>query len=266
MRSAWLIGLAAVFGMVTGCAAATQPHEHGIHLPPSGRGMSIALPLDAYSPTPEEQERADRAQAALERDCLSRFGLTWSGPDEATPLQGRAILAAQRAERFGLVDADTAARYGYHSPPWSPKAPQGKAEHHEPAQPPAQVTTVLFGQASEFGGKPVPAGGCRGESFRRLSTDAQQQELTATIDAALLPRLVLESSQRVAGDARISALSRAWSSCMARDGRRFATPQEAVQDKRWSTGDKPAAEETARLRAVKAESVARALGELPSRR
>ena len=83
MKSISLIALAVAFGLVTGCATAEAPPE-----PPSGRGISISLPLDAYAQAPEEQERADRAQAALERDCLSRFGLTWPGPGETALLAG----------------------------------------------------------------------------------------------------------------------------------------------------------------------------------
>lgn len=229
--------------LASGCSgtAAEADHSHEVpDLPPPGAATSIVLPLDDYVISPEEQERADRAQAALEVSCLSRFGLTWSGPADSDLLVGRAILAAGLAERFGLVDEAQAVAHGYHPPRWSTRTLIASREHAHHHEPPADVAEVLFGQVSTIDGDSVPAEGCRGEASRQLSANTRPLATTS-----LVTRLEEEAAREAATDDRVTAMFDAWSACMAEAGYHYSTPMSAARDQQWRRAPKPSPQEVA---------------------
>lgn len=229
---AWVGLSVAVVVFAVGCAGTTQREVHP-DLPSTGRSNAVTLPLDRYSPTPEEQLRSDRAQARLERVCLAGFGLPWSGPDPADVLAGKGIRAAWLVERFGLVDAAQARRYGYHRPPWSSRvSPVEAVSGRHRDEPPAEVAKVLSGAAGRFNGKPVPPDGCRGAAFRRLSKGAD-----TGLSVGLVTRLEQQAATRANGDERLTALFADWATCMRTAGFHYPTPGAAARDARWRGGE-----------------------------
>ncbi|MFJ4499516.1 hypothetical protein [Streptomyces sp. NPDC088864] len=217
-----------IYGVV-GCGA-PQGHEASApYLPPVPPPRpGTALPLDAYQPSPDQQARSDRAQATLERVCLARFGLRWEGPEKTALEFGPRAIASERADRFGVVDQDEAARYGYRPPPWSTRNPQVRAaltgHHHSP---PPEVEKVLYGLTPEHEGRRVPDGGCRAEAAKELMRGAPPA------DRSLPLRLAQQVAASRARDPRLAQALRAWNTCMARLGHPYASPAAAAQDRRW---------------------------------
>ncbi|OJF10570.1 hypothetical protein BG844_31320 [Couchioplanes caeruleus subsp. caeruleus] len=184
--------------------------------------------MDGYRPSPDEQARSDRAQATLERACLTRFGLRWEGPGESALDFGSRSIASERAARFGVVDEDQAARHGYQAPPWSARDPGVRAaltEHHHDT--PTELNKVLYGLASQYGGQRVPTGGCRAEAAARLMKGEP------SVDRSLPARLEQQAVAASVQDPRLAAVLRAWASCMERAGHRYASPKAAADDPRW---------------------------------
>ncbi|CAL9362026.1 hypothetical protein SUDANB15_00674 [Streptomyces sp. enrichment culture] len=206
-------------------------------LPPTEPG--IGLPLDAYETSPEEQGRSDRAQAALERACLARFGLRWEGPGRTALETGRRMALSRQAARLGVVDPEHAERHGYHPPPWSTYDPRVAALLDQHRDIPPAVRKVLHGLVTEAGGRPVPRNGCRGEAARRLVRGAP------SADRNLPGRLAEQAAAASLRDPRLSAVLRDWRSCMAGAGRRYDSPQAAAHDPRWKRDRDPTEEEIA---------------------
>jgi hypothetical protein len=228
-RIEWAVLAVLLTSCVAGCAARPEPARAPAEAPPPEPGT--VLPLDGYRSSPEEQERSDRAQLALERRCLDRFGLQWVGPGQQVLQAGRRIAESTRAERFGLVDAEQAASYGYHPPPWSlhsEAAVRSSASDHD-EEAPADVRQVLYGQAQSVNGVPVPAGGCRAEAAHRLTEGTDGRA-----DLSLLTSLPARADREAAKDARAAELVGRWNACLRRAGYDYASPAAASQDARWS--------------------------------
>ena len=190
----------------------------------------IALPLDAYLPSAEQQEALNRAHGLLERDCMRRLGFTsWQPPDPRPP--GGARLFA-----FGIVDEQQAARYGYHDPHTADLRRMWVQQSRISAAQRAQQRAELAGETgdSAFGtlpGKQVPPGGCSGEADRRLREGAPPR------DTDLYGELVAEANQRTVSDRRVRAVTEAWSQCMKRNGFEYKSPAELAgpEGNRWPT-------------------------------
>jgi hypothetical protein len=189
-----------------------------------------------HLPTPDEQLIADRAQNILERECLNRLGVPWSGADEEELRTGSMLMVSKLTERFGLVDEEQAARYGYHPPPWTTlgqaAAKDRGPDHHDDI--PDEVAPALFGQAATVNGRPVPKGGCRGEANRQLLGGA-----TWAGDPLLVTKLENEATTRASNDARTADARIGWSACMKRAGHTYDTPGQAMRDQRWANSRQP---------------------------
>ncbi|MFI6284335.1 hypothetical protein ACIBCM_06165 [Streptomyces sp. NPDC051018] len=207
--------------------------------PPTRPGN--ALPLDAYLPSPEEQARSDRAQATLERACLTRYGLRWEGPDALALETGGRMVLSERATRFGVVDPRQAERYGYHAPDWSTHNPRVRKLLARHADVPRDVEKVLHGTATEFADKPVPRNGCRSEAAGRLAAGAPQA------DRNLPGRLADEATAASARDPRLTAVLKEWRTCMTGAGHRhgYTSPYAAAHDARWQRDEAPGERELA---------------------
>lgn len=227
--------------LVGGCGTQQASGDSPRSLPPVPPPRTgIALPLDGYRPSPDEQARSDRAQATLERACLAHFGLDWEGPEESALEFGSRSIASERVARFGVVDRDQAARHGYQPPPWSTRNPRVRAalaQHHHDTPP--EVKKVLYGLAPEYGGRRVPTGGCRAKAARQLMRGVPQA------DRSLPARLEKQAMAASAQDPRLAAVGRAWTSCMERAGHRYASPETAAHEPRWRDNGVPTEEERA---------------------
>lgn len=198
--------------------------------PASTSTSAVSLPLDAYLPTAAQREVLNRASGLLEQDCMRRLGFAnWQPPDPRVPSNDQMFA-------FGIVDAQQAARYGYHNPHAADIRRMLSQQSSVSAAQRAQQRAELAAETgdSTFGalpGKQVPPGGCSAEADRRLREGAPPR------DPNLYGQLVDEANQRTAADPRVQAVTEAWSQCMKRAGFDYDSPFELAEPdgNRWPT-------------------------------
>ncbi|MFD8786560.1 hypothetical protein [Kitasatospora sp. NPDC059599] len=182
----------------------------------------IARPIDRYLVTPQQVATLQSAANTLNEKCMREFGL----PPVATDLVGfdEESLRFERthAELYGFFDPGRAAVSGYDR---IPQAYTAAASVPAVAQPSPATLTVEHGAdttgkaVSVFAGRPVPAGGCKGESMRGIGGALPLPDPKALPD---------HGPQVPTGDPRIRAGYAAWSACMTSKGYAYATPQDGL--------------------------------------
>jgi hypothetical protein len=189
-------------------------------------GADITLPFDSYFMSTPQANQFDRAARILARDCMKRFGFDWR-------IRTTEVEAAPKAGRYGLIDADAAAAYGYHATP-DEAGPVGDAG----AKPDAAMAMVYFGNGpSTYAGQPVPKGGCLGEARGKLAEGGP-----ASLSMQELRGLENELYHKAQVDRRVQAAMAGWRTCMKSAGYDYDDIWKANNDPRW-TGSQPAPEE-----------------------
>ncbi|MFF7995821.1 hypothetical protein ACFZDG_39375 [Kitasatospora xanthocidica] len=210
---------------VTGCGTAATAASAAPAIGPVATITTveqIARPIDRYLVTPHQVATLQSAANALNETCMRGFGL----PPVATGLIGFDEQALRydrtHAPLYGFFDPGRAAVSGYDRVPAAP-APAGPS-----AVPPSPETmTVEHGvdqagkAVSVYAGKPVPAGGCKGESTRGTGGPLPLPDPGALPDHG--PKVPTD-------DPRVRAAVAAWSSCMKAKGYVYATPQDVLAD------------------------------------
>lgn len=197
-----------------GSAAFEAALAHPRHV---GAGGDITLPFDAYLLRPDQAADVDRAAQTLAVACMRRFGLPWRvrAARPGTPTRG---------DRYGLIDPAEAERYGYHPPP--DRAGSSPAA----AKPGAEVMMVYFGDGPDtYAGKPVPHGGCLGESRDKLSEGAP-----IPLAPEQLQQMQNDLYRKAQVDARVRAVMDRWRECMRAAGYDYADIWRANNDPRWT--------------------------------
>ncbi|MEJ2852216.1 MULTISPECIES: hypothetical protein [unclassified Saccharothrix] len=170
----------------------------------------LRLPIADYVPSAAEDEVIGRAAVVLTENCARRFGVHYTVRSVEQPgvLEGT-------DRRYGVVDVDEAARWGYARPGkekdggerWSPSGLEYEVvTGRSPTGGPA---TVRAGD-----GAPVPAGGCAGEAWRRLRGD--DDELVP-----LIVELLNKTWTHTRADSRARAAEASWIECMRQAGHDF---------------------------------------------
>ncbi|XVQ09944.1 hypothetical protein ACQP1W_46765 [Spirillospora sp. CA-255316] len=192
--------------LLAGCAAprGTEPPVRPLNV----RDMNtFTLPLDAYTPGPAQQDTLLAAEKKLVARCLERRGLDADVPDPHPAPPGR------NARRYGIVDEARARTLGYSVPEISKRPPHPRM--------PEEVRRAVRGD-----------GGCDDEAARTL--DAGIPDLKA--ERRMLGRASFGSYDLARRDRRVRAVFAKWSACMKKSGHRYATPPDAVRDKRFLDG------------------------------
>ncbi|MFJ7158400.1 hypothetical protein ACIQUQ_26150 [Streptomyces sp. NPDC101118] len=244
--AAALVALAAV--ALTGCSHSGDRGERAVPEPELGTvavnpaTASIALPLDAYQDSAEENRRMDAVQDRLIARCMARFGFTYQ-----PPVATRAPTAGGAADRhqylFGLADPRYAAIHGYDKDAGRPEPPKPRAPRLGDS-----AHTVMYGERPggrgqtgpdprtqeeaeradsglAVGGQRVPPGGCQRESYRRLYAPAKE-----SVDLLYAFGLTSEAHTRAQQDSRVRAVLAKWSACMGRAGYPgIGSPYEVTQ-------------------------------------
>ncbi|WP_371578620.1 hypothetical protein [Streptomyces sp. NBC_01314] len=232
---------------LAGCSAGGQDGSGGgaepqvTTTPAMLRTAGVSFPLDAYEATPEQQNTLGRAQGVLTGRCMSRLGFTYRPPEQRIPSTG-----ASNARVFGLVDPDTAARYGYLNPGMAnaaegqgtSRAPDGgqrltQAErlalNGEDGLDPKDVPATLEeaeksgGSDVRLNGRRVPVGGCVRESFLQLYARKANE-----VDFLFVFNLKAEADSKTREDSRVRAVDKSWSTCMAKAGYQVTDPLKAA--------------------------------------
>lgn len=215
---------------------------------------SISMPLDVYELNAEETLAVSRAGDLLIDSCLRRFGATYDYAPEFDDLARLGGPVGRYERRYYLLDADSAALYGYAVPPDPERdALLGQAQRYRPApqnnllingprdpdaepgtayapglQPaPVRSTPTLSPEQSaalpiDDAGNPLPAGGCSWEADEVLTDGGRltpEPELSWGISSLARGNASIDS--------RVEEATDAWSECMADKGFDFDSPQDA---------------------------------------
>ncbi|GAB3652365.1 hypothetical protein GCM10027589_09800 [Actinocorallia lasiicapitis] len=235
LRNVALIGLVLLLLGLSGCASDKGEASGGDQqvksdapdyepVNPGAAKGGIALPLDAYILTPQQQADYDIAVQLVARDCMKEFGLTWApvATRTAIPDQGR------NSRLFGVQDADSAARFGYRGgPAGQDPTPPGLSGYRKPT-PVEHNVYYGEGQLSEYNGKAIPPKGCGGGAHGKLV----KAEL---IDVIMYPPTLRdEALDRTNADPRVKQALEKWKSCMKGRGYSYSSPAKAVDDPAFS--------------------------------
>ncbi|WP_406285570.1 hypothetical protein [Embleya sp. NBC_00896] len=222
-----------------GCTAAGDREGAGapasLTPPPIGpiplltSATDLALPIEAYLPTREQQTRLAAAERVLTRDCLVRLGFTYVPPGAA---DADPILKSRTERRYGVSDPVEAAGWGFRPPGVATGRPK-------PVEPPMsrELSVAMFGAAATDGVPPTaPAGsagkpgpGCLGEARFALGEDL------ALDTEALASHIDVEAFEHSMADPRVSRVLALWSGCMRAKGYDYPDPLAAGGDPSWDT-------------------------------
>lgn len=222
--SAFAITLLVAIG---GCVSSSAPAIDDAAEPPIGRipqllsTASLHLPVEEYLPTAEQNDRLARAQVALVKACLARFGIAYT----VTPVpSGQFGPVSLVDRRYGISDLELARGFGYGLGPRDP----ARMARPKPPDIGADGENVLSGQGrSVVHGLAVPPRGCIGEADRSLTPQT-------SADLRKGSQLQFDSFTRSRNDSRVRKVFKAWSACMAAAGYQYADPLAAAADPAFS--------------------------------
>jgi hypothetical protein len=202
-----------------------------------GGDRTLSLPIEAYMITAAQLDVLNRAGALLVTQCMAAFGFSYQQMPSPAPAQ-----PGQMARRYGIMDAAAASEYGYHPAPGD--GIRAKQIQRQPdsvdsgGRLPAAEWRALTGRSgpqdpasaavavrAKVNGRLVPAGGCEGQSRRRVHGDdgaavAEEQGMVDQINDA---GFVASKT-----DPRVRDVITKWSSCMRDEGYSFPDPMAAV--------------------------------------
>ncbi|WP_030313773.1 hypothetical protein [Streptomyces sp. NRRL B-3229] len=186
---------------------------------------SVTLPVEDYLLKNDEDAEMLYASKILVRQCMARFGFDYAvDPGWKSPSDPKGD-AANMARRYGVSDATTAARYGYHLPTNVLPAPPADAQPMSDA-----ARDVFLGDnpradggglhVKQYQGQKIPAHGCSGEAERKLGTGLDER----------LPESINDASfQQSMAAPQVNGAFRSWSACMRKNGYTFSTPLEPLR-------------------------------------
>lgn len=244
MRPVALICLLALVAVTSSCgrdgSAAVRLSEPTVRVLTA---QDIVLPLDRYDISPGDAAVVQRARAALNAACATRFGSMSTEPEPD------ATVPDPDERRYGILDPDAAARLGYRTEPIGVQE-RGSAvavPDWRPGALEALVMTGAYGDATTVPdelrpvdalGATLPAGGCFADTQRRLELG-----VAGPVNPQYLPSLQARSYEEAEADAHVRTAWRSWSACMRERGYAYDTPWqpndqdwgEAVSDRERAT-------------------------------
>ncbi|MET9156003.1 hypothetical protein ABZX82_32705 [Streptomyces griseoflavus] len=197
----------------------------------------VVLPVNAYLPTTAEVFTTGNARAVLIDRCMRGFGFSFPRPAATLrhlSIQDNGVYGNKR--RYGVADATSAARYGYHLPSTVERAedPGGRTVPERPRDPDFALALNGSEQVGEVNGRELPPGGCVAEARRAL---AEAGSDTGSFSyARRAADIKADSFTRSLRDPRVTGVIRKWAACMRAEGYRAVSP---VTDRPRFDLDKP---------------------------
>jgi hypothetical protein len=191
---------------VAGCASTPADEPAPVLLDSVG----LHLPLDDYLPSQEDLDTMGRARILWLRECMRKSGFDFP----PLPARHEVGLRSWNERRYGITDADLAARDGY-----------GLGERDPATQPPTPTPSPTPEQLSALTGPD----GCVA-----LTEARQRQNSPAGADPDLPQRLAKESFTRSQRTPSVRAVLASWSECMRARGHDYADPLAAASDNRFT--------------------------------
>ncbi|GAA3904182.1 hypothetical protein GCM10022207_86740 [Streptomyces lannensis] len=183
------------------------------------------LPADRYTLTTQDYQRSQQASALLVRQCMADRGHRDFPLDPRLPSDP--IVGTAVATDYGVLDPDTARRWGYG---WDP------ALHPSPLPKGRRMTSAEYAD--------WPA--CSADASRDL-----MRGINLTRDWLYAGRRAIEVDKAVEGDPRLRAAWDVWSRCVVAQGfTRYPDPVAAYTDTAWQRGSDGNTRHTQRERAT----------------
>ncbi|MFI9326134.1 hypothetical protein ACIGZJ_01160 [Kitasatospora sp. NPDC052868] len=232
-------GLSAVLALVSGCATAAPaappiaaPPTTPVAPPPAAtRVADLHLPIEQYMLTPLQSVQFDWVRKAATGSCMKRYGLDYPAGAKPGPDSPGVRTFTPMNRRYGVTEADGAARWGYHLPQAAPAAgaPDQSVAPVALAALPAATRTVLLGMDPDNGtrvtayqGKPLPAGGCFAELDRILPGAVGGPQGPGNGPQGVVTDIKSASFTESRSAPEVVAATAAWTDCMK--GRGFDIP------------------------------------------
>ncbi|MFF2039066.1 hypothetical protein ACFVVX_01455 [Kitasatospora sp. NPDC058170] len=235
-------GLLAVLALVSGCAAATPaappiaaPPTRPVAPPTAGTNVAdLHLPIEQYMLTPLQSVQFDWVRKAAIGSCMKRYGLDYPAGAKPGPDSPGVRTFTPMNRRYGITEADGAARWGYHLPQAAPAAP-APDQPVTPVAPaalaalPTAAQTVLLGvdpgngaRVTAYQGKPLPEGGCFAELDRVLPGAVGGPQGPGNGPQGVVTDIKSASFTGSRSAPEVVAATAAWADCMK--GRGFDIP------------------------------------------
>lgn len=219
-------GAALAVLVAAGCAAGPQAGDRDGAVPVAPEVYALHVPFDAYRLSVVEHQEVEYARDLLMRSCMRDLGREWEVLDP--PVHDP---APSDRRRYGLIEPQVAARYGYRMPPPPPEAEKRLRVQEEREGLDPEDERAAYGDDGE--------GGCWGRAQERLRED---------VPPPAESRVFEYESQAYEASMQDPAVVRAfgeWSACMEDDGFDYPDPMEALSDPAWAGSERPTAHETA---------------------
>ncbi|WAZ22518.1 hypothetical protein STRCI_003777 [Streptomyces cinnabarinus] len=193
----------------------------------SQKDFVLSLPLAGYAFTREQQVVLDRAQIKLQESCVRRLSST-ALPHREVP---DATAAQEPSRRYGLMDLDSAKRYGY-------QQPDSPADNASLPRPDATQQMLLSGRnrsgdpVTTYKGRAVPKGGCSTEARGTVYGDHDEQP-----GIAVAQRIDVESYELSLRDSKVVDVFSDWSKCMKDTGYSYESPLKVTDDPEFADAD-----------------------------
>ncbi|MFJ5777712.1 hypothetical protein [Streptomyces sp. NPDC093094] len=195
-----------------GTAAPEQP-DSSVAPRSSSLTADLALPVEGYIFSETEMTQLTRAMSSLTQRCMDRAGFDYR-PEQESGSPDIGVMD----RRYGIANSHTAEVYGYHFP-----TPETEQESAAKSLSPAGRVALAGRPMAD--GTLDPDGGCIGEAKRRLA--GAEAEFGPDQKAR---DLNMESYARSQKDPKVLAAFRDWSACMAKQGYRYSSPMDAIDD------------------------------------
>lgn len=194
------------------------------YIPTLATTSGLSLPIQAYLVPEENHTQMLRADGVLVRQCMARFGFSYTPPDFSTPAQVDNVTNMSR--RYGVVDISLVGTYGYHKPKAkTPAAPATGAPASHLMSSSEQLVFLGNSPGSGFErksqvyqGQHIPEGGCSGEAQSKLGTGMNERLAEDINDASY--------HQSLANPAVLATFAK-WSACMKQRGYSLPSPAQA---------------------------------------
>ncbi|MEV6051518.1 hypothetical protein [Streptomyces sp. NPDC052107] len=192
-------------------------------------GTRFRMPLDDYFFDQDQMGDLEIAVDKLAGACMNRLGRKWPAKPE------KSANIPWNSRRYGVTDLNSARRYGYKAPlPAGMSAKQAteldKKANHRLDHVSRRTIAIYTGEDSaKITGVEVPAGGCRGEAYRKLGLPGP--DLPFQTRVTVLQKRIWDDALKTGP---VLYAQNKWRDCMKAKGYPYKNPVEALEDPKWS--------------------------------
>ncbi|WP_327190830.1 hypothetical protein [Streptomyces xinghaiensis] len=201
--------------LIAGCSEADNSDGATSAAPePTEQVKSLILPFDEYELSPSEYNMSQNATDLVIQKCMRSKGLDWTVVERPTR-----TLDLTNRRRYGVIEIEVARAYGYHAP-IELRDPDGtkRSEDRRWKKLTEEQQKAALGQGDNEG------------SCNALATEQLDD---SRMDYSLFNELSSKYLKQAQEDPRVEASMKAWSECMKERGKEYATPYDAINDKKW---------------------------------